>query len=82
LLLLNVGLVSGASDGWISPQFLSPFIIAWPLAIAFIMWELRLPDDRALLPASLWKIKNMPLMAFASLYLFSGIVVSCDDPIK
>jgi hypothetical protein len=82
LLLLNVGLVSGASDGWKSPSFIACFVSAWPLVIAFIMWELRLPDDRALLPSSLWTIKNMPLMAFASLYLFSGIVVSCEDPSK
>ena len=66
----------GASKGWSTAYFLGPFCAAWPLGAAFFLWEWKLADDSAVLPASIWRIPNIGLMCFVALYLFSWIAVS------
>lgn len=75
LLLLNVGLTLGASRGFGTAHFLVPFCLSWPLALAFFYWEKRV-GEAGLLPPSIWKVKNMALMAFVGLYLFALVGVS------
>jgi hypothetical protein len=56
----------GTTDGWTDAHFLAPFLISVAMFAAFFLWERRLPDERALLPMGVWRLPNLPLLAFAA----------------
>ncbi|WVQ64086.1 uncharacterized protein L199_002245 [Kwoniella botswanensis] len=62
IILIILGLTLGASYGFKSAKFIVPFLLSWPLFIAFFIWESRLPEEYALIPSSFWKIRNMKVV--------------------
>jgi len=74
LLLFILGLTSGTTDGWTDAHFLAPFLISVAMFVGFFLWERTLPDERALLPMGVWRLPNLPLLAFAAVspYMFWG----------
>ncbi|OCF32711.1 efflux protein EncT [Kwoniella heveanensis CBS 569] len=70
IILLILGLTLGASYGWKKAGFLVPFLLSWPLFVAFFVWEARLPEGYALIPSSFWKIPNMTLMIVFALGIY------------
>ncbi|ORY31645.1 major facilitator superfamily domain-containing protein [Naematelia encephala] len=71
LILLDLGLTFGASDGWKTAHFLVPFLIAWPVFVAFFLWEARLPEGYAMLPPQTWRIRNLTLWIVLALSGFA-----------
>ncbi|KAK1922228.1 major facilitator superfamily domain-containing protein [Papiliotrema laurentii] len=76
LMLLNVGLVTGASRGWTTADFFAPFLVSWPLAVVFFLYEARKDPDSALLPKTIWRVPNLTLMVFVSLPMFAALASS------
>lgn len=75
VLLLMLGLTLGASRGWRTAAFIVPFILSWPLFIAFFGWEYRLPRHTvaggvALVPPAFWRLPNTTLLMFVGLQVF------------
>ncbi|WVQ95120.1 hypothetical protein IAU59_002214 [Kwoniella sp. CBS 9459] len=70
IILLILGLTLGASYGWKKAGFLVPFLLSWPVFIAFFIWEDRLPEGYALIPSSFWKIPNMTLLIVFALGIY------------
>ncbi|WWC67475.1 uncharacterized protein I206_101383 [Kwoniella pini CBS 10737] len=70
IILLILGLTLGASYGWKTAKFLVPFLLSWPLFVAFFVWEARLPEGYALIPPSFWKIPNMTLLIVFALGIY------------
>lgn len=60
--LVIIGLTFGASYGWTKASFLAPFIVGVLLYPAFFYWETKVPADDALLPPSIWRIPNVPVL--------------------
>jgi hypothetical protein len=71
IVLLILGLTLGASDGWKTPQFLIPFLLAFVLFPFFFVWESRIPTEYALLPPSTWRIPNFTVLIIFSLYIYA-----------
>ncbi|KAL1407455.1 hypothetical protein Q8F55_006888 [Vanrija albida] len=63
--LLILGLTLGADNGWRTPDFLVPFLLAFVLFPAFFLWEAYLPDDMALIPSKTWNFRFTVLIAFS-----------------
>ena len=76
IILLILGITLGASDGWKKPGFLVPFLLSWPIFIAFFIYEARLPESYALIPPSFWKIPNMTLLIVFALGIYPWWCVS------
>ncbi|WWC58985.1 uncharacterized protein I303_101531 [Kwoniella dejecticola CBS 10117] len=70
IILLILGLTLGASYGFKTAKFLVPFLLAWPIFVAFFVWEARLPQGYALIPPSFWKIPNMTLLMVFALGIY------------
>ena len=70
IVLLILGLTLGASYGFKTAGFLAPFLLAWPLLVAFFVWEARIPEEYALLPAKTWKIPNFTVLIVFALYIY------------
>lgn len=77
IILIILGLTLGASYGWKTAKFLVPFLLSWPLFIAFFFWEAKLPEGYALIPPSFWKIPNMTLLIIFALGIYPWWAVSC-----
>lgn len=71
IILLILGLTLGASYGFKTPDFLVPFLLSWVLFAFFFIWEARLPDDYALLPAKTWRIPNFAVLIAFALFIYS-----------
>jgi hypothetical protein len=67
IILLILGLTLGASYGWTSASFLAPFLLAAVLLPFFFWWETRVPEAHALLPPSIWRIPNVPVLVLFAL---------------
>lgn len=76
IILLILGITLGASYGWKKPGFLVPFLLSWPIFIAFFIYEARLPESYALIPPSFWKIPNMTLLIVFALGIYPWWCVS------
>ena len=69
IVCLILSLTLGASYGWRTPSFIVPIVLSALLFPFFFLWESRLPEEFALIPPSLWRLKN-----FAVLIVF-GLVI-------
>ncbi|KAL0250339.1 hypothetical protein I308_102512 [Cryptococcus tetragattii IND107] len=65
LICFILSLTQGPIDGWGSASFIAPFILSFPLAIAFFFWESKIPAKSAVLPPSVWKITNIVITSLA-----------------
>ena len=70
VVLLILGLTLGASYGFTTAGFLAPFLLSWPLAVAFFIWEARIPEEYAILPAKTWRIPNFAVLIIFALYMY------------
>lgn len=70
IVLLILGLTLGATYGFKTAKFLVPFLLSWPIFVAFFIWEAYLPEGYALIPPSFWKIPNMTLLIFFALGIY------------
>lgn len=70
IILLILGLTLGASYGWKKAGFLAPFLLAWALFAFFFLWEAKLPEEYALLPAKTWRIPNFAVLIVFALYIY------------
>ena len=73
VLLFNVALTLGAANGWGSAKFIATIVVSVPLAAAFFVWEWKIDEKKAVLPPKLWKIPNVVLVTFVTMYLFSWV---------
>ena len=73
MLCLNLSLTFASSTGWRSGKFIGLFVASWPLLGAFFFWEARIDEEKAVLPPKIWKIPNVALIVFVSMYLFSSV---------
>lgn len=71
ILLLILSLTLGASDGWRTPGFLVPFLLAFLLFPFFFIWESRIPAEHALLPPATWHIPNFGIFIAFALYIYA-----------
>jgi hypothetical protein len=71
ILLLILSLTLGASDGWRTPGFLVPFLLAFLLFPFFFIWESRIPTEHALLPPATWHIPNFGIFIAFALYIYA-----------
>ncbi|KAE8543003.1 hypothetical protein D1P53_000490 [Cryptococcus gattii VGV] len=76
VILLILGITLGASYGWKKPGFLVPFLLCWPIFVAFFIYEARLSKGYALIPPSFWKIPNMTLLIVFALGIYPWWCVS------
>ncbi|ODN84671.1 hypothetical protein, variant [Cryptococcus amylolentus CBS 6039] len=75
ILLLDLSLTLASSNttlmsssrAYSSPEFLVPFLLSWPLLIAFFLWESRREKGMAMIPSSIWKTGNVSLIAIVAL---------------
>ncbi|EKD01764.1 hypothetical protein A1Q2_03827 [Trichosporon asahii var. asahii CBS 8904] len=51
--------------------FLVPFLLSWALFPAFFIWEAKIPQCRALLPAKTWKIPNFAVLIVFALQIYA-----------
>lgn len=58
LTCLILSLTQGPIDGWNSAAFIAPFTISITSAVGFFIWERSIPSRSAVLPASVYKIRN------------------------
>jgi hypothetical protein len=58
LICFILSLTNGPINGWGSANFIAPFIISFVSAIGFFLWEYSIPARTAVLPASVYQIKN------------------------
>ncbi|WWC61164.1 uncharacterized protein I303_103744 [Kwoniella dejecticola CBS 10117] len=65
LITFILALTQGPIDGWGSASFIAPFVLAFPLAIAFFFWESKIPPKSAVLPSSVWQITNIIIASLA-----------------
>ncbi|ODN84729.1 hypothetical protein L202_00613 [Cryptococcus amylolentus CBS 6039] len=65
LICFILSLTQGPIDGWGSASFIAPFVLSFPIAIAFFFWESHIPQKTAVLPSSVWKISNIVIMSLA-----------------
>lgn len=75
-LLFILGLTLGATYGWKTPHFLVPFLLCWPVGIAFLIWEKHQKEGYALVPPSTWRIRNVTLLLIISISAFAYWPVS------
>ncbi|KAJ7661576.1 major facilitator superfamily domain-containing protein [Mycena polygramma] len=77
-ILFIFSITSGSIDGWGSAQVLAPLILSVFLIVAFFVWESRLSESYAAVPAKMWKYENFtvlillsfaPFMWWASIFL-------------
>lgn len=71
IVLLTLGLTLGASYGFKTAKFLVPFLLSWALFPAFFVWEAKIPQSSALLPAKTWKIPNFAVLIGFALQLYA-----------
>lgn len=71
IVLLTLGLTLGASYGFKTAKFLVPFLLSWTLFPAFFIWEAKIPQCRALLPAKTWKIPNFAVLIVFALQVYA-----------
>ncbi|KAL1411547.1 hypothetical protein Q8F55_002509 [Vanrija albida] len=71
LLCFILGLTQGPIDGWGKASFIAPFVISIFLAVGFFLLEARIHPRSAVLPATVWKIKNMKVASIVTLLPFS-----------
>ncbi|KAL7419423.1 hypothetical protein Q5752_006261 [Cryptotrichosporon argae] len=71
IVLLILGLTLGASYGWKTAGFLVPFLLSWVLFPAFFLWEARLPEEYALIPAKTWRIPNFTMFIVFALQIYA-----------
>ncbi|WWC90585.1 uncharacterized protein L201_005521 [Kwoniella dendrophila CBS 6074] len=69
--LLILGLTLGASSGFNKPGFIVPFIISILLFPLLLIYETKLPEEKAILPKSIWKHENFVLWLFLALLGYS-----------
>ncbi|WWC90079.1 uncharacterized protein L201_005012 [Kwoniella dendrophila CBS 6074] len=65
LICFILALTQGPIDGWGSASFIAPFVICFPLAIAFFFWEARIDPKSAVLPSSVWQTTNIVISSLA-----------------
>jgi hypothetical protein len=70
IVLLILGLTLGATYGFKTVKFLVPFLLSWPLLVAFFVWEAKLPTGYALIEPSFWRIPNMTLLIFFAMGIY------------
>ena len=70
LITFILALTEGPIEGWKSASFIAPFVMAFPLAIGFFVWEARIPPRSAVLPSSVWKISNIIIASLVILVPF------------
>lgn len=58
LICFILSLTNGPIEGWGSAAFIAPFGISFVTAISFFIWEARIPVRTAVLPSSVFQIKN------------------------
>lgn len=58
LICFILALTNGPINGWGSANFIAPFIIAFACAFGFFLWERAIPARTAVLPSSVYQIKN------------------------
>jgi hypothetical protein len=58
LVCFILSLTNGPINGWGSANFIAPFIISFACAIGFFVWEAAIPARTAVLPSSVYQIKN------------------------
>ena len=80
IVLLILGLTLGAAFGWKTAKFLVPFLVSFGLFAFFFIWEARLPDEYALLPAKTWRIPNFAALIIFALYIYGWCVSSRPLP--
>jgi EmrB/QacA subfamily drug resistance transporter len=66
-----LGLIRGGDVGWTNPQVLAGFIVGGLLTIAFVAWELRIPEP--LLPMHLFRGRSFPLINLSALLMSFGM---------
>ncbi|KAL1407889.1 hypothetical protein Q8F55_007325 [Vanrija albida] len=71
LLCFILGLTQGPIDGWGKASFIAPFIISIFLGVGFFVLEANIHPRLAVLPATIWKIKNMKVASIVTLMPFS-----------
>lgn len=71
LITFILALTQGPIDGWGSASFIAPLVIAFFLAPLFFVWEGRIQPKSAVLPATVWKIKNMTLASVVVMLPFA-----------
>lgn len=71
LICFILALTQGPIDGWGSPSFIAPIVLAFVLGPAFFLWESRLPAKAAVLPVSIWKTTNITISSIVILYPFA-----------
>ena len=76
IVLLILGLTLGASYGFKTAGFLAPFLLTWPLCIAFFVWEAWLPPEVAILPSKTWRIPNFTLLIVFATFIYGWYAVS------
>ncbi|ODO03412.1 efflux protein EncT [Cryptococcus wingfieldii CBS 7118] len=65
LICFILALTQGPIDGWGAASFIVPFILSFPLAIGFFVWEAKIPPQSAVLPSPIWKITNIVISSLA-----------------
>ncbi|WVN87505.1 uncharacterized protein L203_102687 [Cryptococcus depauperatus CBS 7841] len=70
IILLILGITLGASYGWKTAKFLVPFLLSWPIFVAFFFYEAKLAEGFALIPPSFWRIPNMTLLMVFALGIY------------
>jgi len=64
--LFIYGVTTGSSTGWPKANCLAPLIISVFLTIGFVIWENRLPEEMACIPASIWSYTNFGILLAAA----------------
>lgn len=76
IVLLTLGLTLGASYGWKTAGFLAPFLLSFPLFVAFFFWEARLEPAHALIPTSTWRIPSFAIFLAMALPIYAWWAVN------
>jgi hypothetical protein len=76
LVCLLLALTQGPIDGWSSASFIAPLVLSALLFPLFFVWESRVHPASAIMPATVWKIKNMAITSVVLLLPMSFWVTS------
>ncbi|KAF7305558.1 MFS general substrate transporter [Mycena chlorophos] len=70
-ILLVFAVTSGSIDGWNSARVLVPLVLSIILVISFFLWESRLQDSHAAVPAKIWTYPNFKVLIPLALVPFA-----------
>ncbi|KAL0958356.1 hypothetical protein HGRIS_000498 [Hohenbuehelia grisea] len=70
LILLIFAITSGSSTSWDSPRFIAPLIIFFLLVAGFVYYEAKIPEHKAVMPPSMWRIPAFAVLMVTALFPF------------